>query len=124
MGRMREDYLSFFVARARKSDKKLEPFGGEEGHVTAENEIPLIYGRGRCGVLQCGDNAAERAFAGPLVFDDFKFAVEVGVFLSGRDNCNFGNAGLGERDNIQQQRPSPKTNERLVAAKARTRAAS
>ena len=44
--------------------------------------------------MQRGDDTAERAFAGPLIFDDFKFAVEVGVFLVGGNNGNPGSAGM------------------------------
>jgi len=88
MGGMWKYSLNFFVALARMGNQKLEPFGGEEGHVAAEDEIPFDGAIGGGGMLQRGDDAAEGALAGPLIFDDFEFGAKVGVFLSGGDNRN------------------------------------
>src|SRR6202022_1509273 len=99
----RENDLNFFVSLAGAMDKKFEPLGGEEGHVTAQNEIPLGGASGGGGMLQRGDDAAERAFAGPAVFDGFEFTVEVAVFLSTGDNGNFRSAGLCQLNDFQQQ---------------------
>jgi len=85
---MREYDLHLFVRFARMGDEKLEPFDSEERHVTAEDEIPFDGAIGSPGVLQRGDDAAEGAFAGPLIFDDFEVAVEVRVFLSAGDDRN------------------------------------
>ena len=75
-------------------------------------------------MLQRGDDAAERAFAGPLICNDFEIAAEVAVFLGGGNNGNFGSAGLRQLNDFQQQWFCGKANEGLVATKARTRAAS
>jgi len=89
MGGMRKDDLNFWCAGASLINKKLEPFGSEKRHVAAEDKIPLDGPIGGGGMLQRSDDAAEGAFAGPMIFNDFEFCVEVGVFLSTGDNCNF-----------------------------------
>jgi hypothetical protein len=119
---MREDDLNFFVTLAGMGNQKLEPCGGEEGHVAAEDEIPFGGAIGGGGMLQRSDDAAEGPFAGPAIFNDFEVVVEVDVFLSVGDNCNFRSAALRHLSNFQQQWSCAKANEGFVAAKARARA--
>lgn len=115
---MWEDDLNFFVALAGMSDKKLEPFGGEERHVTAEDEIPLIFGGSRRCVLQRSDDAAERPFAGPAIFQNLQLRAEVAVLLGVSDNRNFRSAGLRQLNDFQQQWNRAKANQGFVATKA------
>jgi len=114
---MWEDDLSFFVARARMGNKKLEPFGGEERHVTAENEIPSNFGGSRRCVLQRSDDAAERPFAGPAIFQYVRLRAEVAVLLGVSDNRNFRSAGLRQLNDFQQQWNRAKANQGFVAPK-------
>jgi hypothetical protein len=74
-------------------------------------------------MLQRGNNAAERPFARPAIFDDFEVAFEAGVSLSAANYGNFRSAAFREFDDSQQQRYCAKANEGLVATKARTGAA-
>ena len=73
-------------------------------------------------MLQRGDDAAEGAFAGPAIFNDLEFTVEVTVFLGAGDNGNFRGAGLRELNDLQQQWGGTKADEGFVAAKPRTSA--
>jgi hypothetical protein len=121
---MRQNNLNFRRATAGAVDEKCEPLGSEEGHVAAENEIPFSRPIGGGGVLQRGDDAPEWTFAGPLIFDRFQISAKVAVLTIASDNQNFCHAGVCELDNFQQQWPGIKANERLVATKPRTGAAS
>jgi hypothetical protein len=116
--RMREDDLNFRGAGAGMGNQKLQPFSGKEWHVTAEYEIPFGVLTGRGSMLQRGDNAAEGAFAGPAIFNDWEFTIEASVFLRATDNGNFCSAASGERSDFQQQGNSIKANQGFIASKA------
>ena len=120
---VRQNDLSFWCASASSRNEKFEPFGGEKRHVTAENEIPLGEGIGGGGMLQRGNNAAERPFARPAILYDFEVVFEAGVSLSAGNYGNFRGAAFREFDDFQQQRCCAEANEGLVATKARTGAA-
>ena len=115
---MREDDLNFFVTVAGMLDKKCQPFGGEERHIAAEDEIPFGGAVGGGGMLQRGDDAAEGPFARPAIFNDFEFPAEVDVFLGAGDNSNFRSAGLRELNDFLQQWNRTKANQGFVAPKA------
>src|ERR1700688_3986163 len=122
MGGMREYDLNFFVSFAGMGDQKLEPFGGEEGHVAAEDEIPFDGAISGGSMLQSGNDASERPFSRPEIFNDLQISGEIAVFLRAGDNRDLRSAGLRQLNNFQQQWCYAKANEGLVAAKPRTRA--
>jgi len=117
---MREDDLNFFVTVAGMLDKKCQPFGGEERHIAAEDEIPFGGGIGGGGMLERGDDAAKRPFARPAIFNDFEVTAKVGVILSTGNHGNFRSAGLRELNDFEQQWNGAKANQGFVAAEAGT----